>query len=500
MKEIIVDISLHQTRVALLEERDLVEIYIERENNRRIVGNIYKGRITNVLPGMQAAFVDIGMEKNAFLYVKDALPANITTVDRSSSREISIKDVVKNGQEVIVQVIKEPIGTKGARVTTHITFPGRYLVLMPDVTYIGISRRIQNEGERERLRKVIEEILPQGMGAIVRTAGEAKDEKELKEDMKFLIKIWQKVEKEKYLGFAPKTIYRDLDLLHRTLRDIFTNEIHQFIINNEEKYNDVLDFLEFTAPHLKSRVKCFPHDTDLFDEYKIESMIKNALSKKVWLKSGGYIVIDQTEALTAIDVNTGKYVGSIDLEDTVLQINKEAAKEIAKQVRLRDIGGIIIIDFIDMNHPNGEKEVLDVLEKALEKDRTKTNVLGMTHLGLLEMTRKKVRQKISSILQKRCPCCEGTGRILSEDTFLHKLEKEIKRIAQHTNGEAVLIEVNSLMYNIIQQEKQQVNQLEKELGLRIIIESKENIDMEEIAVKTVGSMNKIETYLSKGKS
>ncbi|AOT72766.1 Rne/Rng family ribonuclease [Geosporobacter ferrireducens] len=495
MKEIVVDASLNQTRVALLEDGDLVEIYIERESNRRMVGNIYKGRITNVLPGMQAAFVDIGLEKNAFLYVKDAIPSDYTESDSKSTREVSIKDVVKNGQEIIVQVTKEPIGTKGARVTTHLTFPGRYLVLMPYVNYIGVSRRIKDENERERIKKVMEEIIPNNMGVIVRTAAEGKEQKDLKEDLKFLIKLWQRIEKEKYLGFAPKTIYKDLDLLQRTVRDMFTNDIDRFVINSKEKYDTILELVEWIAPQLKSRVEFFAAETDLYDTYNIEVMIKNALSKKVWLKSGGYIVIDQTEALTAIDVNTGKYVGSVDLEDTVLKINKEAAKEIAKQLRLRDIGGIIIIDFIDMSHPDGEKSVLEVLQQALANDRTKTNVLGITQLGLLEMTRKKVRQRISSVLQKKCPYCDGSGRVLSEHNWIHQLEREAKRISKHTNAEAMLVEVNPFVYNALKQEEQHIQILENEIGIKIFIKSVEDNAPEELVIRSMGSIEKINSLL-----
>lgn len=491
MNEIIVDSSYNQTRVALLEEDELVELYIERDNNRRTVGNIYKGRITNVLPGMQAAFVDIGFEKNAFLFVKDAIPNEKPSTKEYLSGDVSIRDVVKNGQEIIVQVIKEPIGTKGARVTTHLTLPGRYLVLMPDVDYTGISRRITDENERERLRKAVEDIKPNRMGVIVRTAGEGKEEKELKDDLKFLLKLWQKIDKEKNLGYAPRIIYRDVDLIQKTIRDIFTKEISNFIINDKEKYNNILELLELLAPHLKERVKLIEDDVDIFSYYNIESMIKSAISKKIWLKSGGYLIIDQTEALTAIDVNTGKYVGSIDLEDTVLKTNLEAAKEIAKQLRLRDIGGIIIIDFIDMNSEKGEKKVVTLFEKELSRDRTKTNVLGITQLGLLEMTRKKVRERIGSVLQTNCPYCEGTGKVLSEYTIMHNIEKEIKRIVLHTNAEAVLMEVNTAVQNSIKEDTNYLNELERIYNIKIFIKGMEQIHTNDFKVSAMGKIDKI---------
>lgn len=492
MNEIIVDSSLSQTRVALLEDKELVELYIERENNKRTVGNIYKGRITNVLPGMQAAFVDIGFEKNAFLYVKDAIPPEMLGNKDIDIKDISIRDVVKNGQEIIIQVIKEPIGTKGARVTTHLTLPGRYLVLMPYMDYIGVSRRIGNEEERERLRSIVQALKPSQMGVIVRTASQGKEERELKEDLKFLLKLWQKIEREKKLGFAPRVIYKDLDLIHKTIRDIFTKDIHKFIINDKEQYKSVVDLLELLSPHLKDRVEYFQEDMNIFDYYNIESMIKNAIARKVWLKSGGYLVIDQTEALTVIDVNTGKYVGSIDLEDTVLKINKEAAEEIAKQLRLRDIGGIIIVDFIDMNNQEAEREVLNILERALEKDRTKTNVLGITQLGLLEMTRKKIRERIGAIMQKKCPYCEGTGKVLSEYIVIQSLEKEVKRIRKHTNAEAVLMEVSPSVLDILNADGGQfLKVLEKHENIKIFIKGSESIHANHLNVKAIGKIDKI---------
>ncbi|MDF2547063.1 MAG: ribonuclease [Anaerosolibacter sp.] len=496
MNEIIVDSSLNQTRVALMENRELVEIYVEREDTKRIVGNIYKGRVTNVLPGMQAAFVDIGLDKNAFLYVKDAIPPYMTENHDISTKDISIRDVVKGGQEIIVQVIKEPIGTKGARITTHLTLPGRYLVLMPHVDYVGISRRIESEDERERLKQAVEEIRPKHIGVIARTAAEGKEQKELKEDLKFLLKLWQKIDRERHLGFAPRVIHKDLDLLQKTVRDMFSNDIERFIMNDREKYKSTLDFVELISPHLKDRVEYFQSEVDIYEHYQIETMIKNALSRKIWLKSGGYIIIDQTEALTSIDINTGKYVGSTDLDDTVVKINKEAAKEIAKQLRLRDIGGIIIVDFIDMINKDAEKEVLYILEKAVAKDRTKTNILGMTQLGLLEMTRKKVRQRIDSILQKKCPYCDGTGKVLSEYTVIHNLEKEVRRISYHTNAEAVLFEINPTVLSVLTEDNNYfISDLEKETKLKIYLKASENIHNDEIHTRSMGKLDKIQSLL-----
>ncbi len=496
MNKIVIDSGFSQSRVALLENGELVEHYIESKNLKRLVGNIYKGRVKNVLPGMQAAFVDIGLEKNAFLYVKDAIPQEILNDRKVSSKDISIREVVKNGQEIIVQVIKEPMDSKGARVTTHLSFPGRYLVLMTNVDYVGISRRIEDEDERNRLKKMAEEIKPDGLGLIIRTEAENKDKADFEEDLKYLLKLWQKIEKEKKLGFPPKILYKDLDLIHRTIRDLFTDDIGELVINDKENYNTIIDFLELISPELKDRVRYFDPGINIFSYFGIEKMIKGALKRKVWLKSGGYIVIDKTEALTIIDVNTGKYVGVNDLSETIIKVNKEAVKEIAKQIRLRDIGGIIVIDFIDMPSKKSEQEVLELLSEELSKDRVRTNVLGMTGLGLVEMTRKKVRNRISSILERKCPYCDGLGMILTPEAVISNIENELKRIALHTNSEAVIIEVNDEIKKILDERmREYLSEIEKVLKLKIYIESNNNIHANEYEVKYKGRLDKAKEIL-----
>ncbi|SES74620.1 RNAse G [Natronincola peptidivorans] len=492
MNKIVVDVGINETRLALLENQELVEVYIERKNNKRIVGNIYKGRVTNVLPGMQAAFVDIGLEKNCFLYVKDAIPQEYENDRNERYKDVCIKDIVKEGQEIIVQVIKEPIGSKGARVTTHITLPGRYLVLMPQTDYLGISRRITKEEEREKLRDEVKEIKPQNMGVIVRTAAKGKRKEAFNDDIKFLLKLWQRIEKEKKLGFAPRMIYKDFDLVNKTMRDIFSKEIDSFIINNKTEFKNIVELAELISPSLIDRIKLYDDALEIFDYYNIETQIKNSISRKIWLKSGGYIVIDSTEALTVIDVNTGKYVGTINLDDTVFNTNIEAAKEIAKQLRLRDIGGIIIVDFIDMINENFNQEVLEILEKSLDKDRTKTKVLGMTALGLVEITRKKVRQRLESLLQKKCPYCEGTGKILSEEVLLYKIEKEIRRMYHHTNTEAVIFQVPPETLDELLQNKIIIKELEEEYHIKIWILPQENIYYNDLSIKAMGRLDAIE--------
>jgi len=483
-----------------MENEELVEIYIERKNHCRTVGNIYKGRVTNVLPGMQAAFVDIGLKKNAFLYVKDAIfPVH---VEQFKEGKVSIKDILKSGQEIVVQVVKEPMGAKGPRVTTHLTLPGKYLVLMPYNNEVGISRRIEDEEERKRLKNLVDELKPEQMGLIVRTEGMGKEKDDFQEDLNNLIKIWENIEREKKLGFAPRLLYKDLDLIRRTVRDLFTSDIDQLVINDREKYQHILEWVDIFSPHLKKRVKYFNEEEEgisLFQHYKIENMLQEVAGQVVHLKSGGYIVIDQTEALTVIDVNTGKYVGNIDLQDTILKTNKEAAEEIAKQLRLRDIGGIIIVDFIDMENADAKEEVLEVLRNALEKDKTKTTILGITKLGLLEMTRKKVRERIGTVVLTKCPYCQGTGTVLSEYMIIHKIEKELKRIAFHTSAEAVAIEVNPLVINVLDSENEMfLKDLEKITGLKIFIQGNDSVHANHIKVNAYGSMEQVrKTILNK---
>lgn len=447
MKEIVIDVGPSQTRVALLENKELTEIYIERQNSERITGNIYKGRVENVLPGMQAAFIDIGLDKNAFLYVKDALPNTYFEeddeyADPSRFKDYQIDELLKTGQEIMVQVMKEPIDTKGARVTTHITLPGRFAVLMPTVEYIGISRRIENEEERNRLKKIAEMLKPKGMGLIIRTAAEDCTAEDMEGDINFLLKLWDNIKQKQKSVVAPRIVHKDINIIYRTVRDMFTKDIDRLVINNKEHYEKVRELIGLISPQIKNRVEYYNKGYDIFEHFQIEQQLGKVMSRKVWLKCGGYIVIDQTEALTAIDVNTGKFVGTVDLKDTVLKTNIDASREIAKQLRLRDIGGIIIIDFIDMPDKEHENVVLEALKNALKKDRTRTNVLGITQLGLVEMTRKKVKQRIENVLLAPCPYCKGEGRILSSETIVKKIEKEIKDIFFTTNTLAVYVEIH----------------------------------------------------------
>ncbi|WP_347488065.1 Rne/Rng family ribonuclease [Desulfoscipio sp. XC116] len=487
-KEIIINVGEEETRVAVLENKVLVEMYIERSPNQRLVGNIFKGQVENVLPGMQASFVDIGLEKNAFLYVEDAIPARTPDTGQgqgNSALGTNICDILKQGQEVIVQIVKEPIGTKGARVTTHVTLPGRYLVLMPTVDYIGISRRIEDDKERDRLREMAARIKPDGMGVIVRTVAEGVLEEELCLDVSMLASLWRKIVNRSNHGPVPNLLHRDLELVQRILRDIFTEDVDRLTIDSRYEYEKILDLLDIVGPRLKVKV-FLDEKANIFEENNLDIEMDKALKRTVWLKCGGYIVLDQAEALTAVDVNTGKYVGSTNLEDTVLKTNLDAAVEIARQLRLRNIGGIIIVDFIDMNREEHRRQVLDVLEEEIHKDKTKTNILGITQLGLVEMTRKKVRPSLAEVLQKSCPYCEGRGKVLSEETVGINIKQQIYQMARQTGADTILVEANPLVAaRLIGSGGANLRDLESRTGKNLYIRGSAEQHIESVTVRPI---------------
>ncbi|MEW6447708.1 MAG: Rne/Rng family ribonuclease [Bacillota bacterium] len=407
IKEIIISRAGGGTRVAVLEDHIPVEFYFEPPG-AELVGSVFKGKVENVLPGIEAAFVDIGLEKNAFLYVHDARAAAL-----NRDRKLKIKEILRPGQEIIVQVTKGPLGTKGPRVTTQINLPGRHLVLATAVQHTGISRRISSSAERERLKRLTAGIRPAGMGLIIRTAAAGADQAELQHDLEVLLKRWEEI-RQKAREPAPQLLYKDVDLLPRILRDFFTSDVQRLIVDSAELKDEVLEIMNELGPDLKERVH-LEQERDLMEAYGVEQEVERALKRRIWLKSGGYIVFDQTEAFTAIDVNTGKYVGSQSLEETVVKTNLEAVREIARQIRLRNIGGIIIIDFIDMIEEKHRQEVLAALEEALKRDRVRSHILGITRLGLVELTRKKTHPSLAEMLLKPCPHCDGTGRVPLED-------------------------------------------------------------------------------------
>lgn len=428
MKSILLNIVPEETRMAIVEDGELLAVEVERASHAHLVGNIYKGRVQNVLPGMQAAFVDIGQEKNAFLYVGDGAPHDIPKGVAKAAKPQKIHV----GQNLPVGIIKDAVGTKGPRATLHLSLPGRNLVLMPTAAYTGLSRRIEDEQERNRLHALAEKYAPEGMGLIVRTAAEGISEKAFAEDAKYLENLWASIARKFKLSHAPALLYRDADLLVRIVRDRFSEDVDELIVDDREAYERVRELVSFLSPDLVSRVKLYDGREPIFQRYHVEQEIENVGARQVELKSGGFLVIDKTEALTVIDVNTGKYVGKTNLGDTVYQANLEAAAEILKQIRLRDIGGIIIVDFIDMETDAQKQALLDFLRDGARNDRAKTNIIDITPLGLVEITRRKSRSNFESVVYSDCPVCQGRGRIESPETVSIRISRDIRRM-EHKN-------------------------------------------------------------------
>ncbi|WP_457678054.1 Rne/Rng family ribonuclease [Thermovibrio sp.] len=428
-KQILINALTKEVRIALLEEGQLTEFYVERKEKRGIVGNIYKGKVSKIVPAVQAAFVDIGLSKKAFLYVKEAISFSFEDEEFSDEGvEVElppVEEVLSEGQELLVQVIKEPVGTKGPRITTNITIPGHYLVLLPTVNRVGLSRRIVNQEERERLKALAEKIKPEGFGIIVRTAAEGATEEELEKDLNYLLKVWKGLKEKAEKKPPPSLLYQDLDIVPKTLRDLLTEEVKEVIIDSPTEYERALSFAKAFIPKLAGRIKLYKGEVPLFEKFQIEEAIEKALSRKVYLPGGGYIVIDETEALVSIDVNSGKFKKSSTIEETALEINLKAAKEIARQLRLRDIGGIIVIDFIDLKKPENKELLLKTLEEELSKDRARTKIVSMSDLGLVEMTRKRVKKSLGKSLTMTCPYCEGKGRVKSPETVAFEIEREL---------------------------------------------------------------------------
>ncbi|MEW6622609.1 MAG: Rne/Rng family ribonuclease [Bacillota bacterium] len=492
-KEILVDVQEEQVLVAVVEDENLVEVYLERELNKRLVGNIYLGKVENVLPGMQAAFVDIGLEKNAFLFVEDIMINKTLMEEYGQMPQVNICDVLKTGQTVLVQITKEPAGTKGARVTTNITLPGRYTVLMPYVDYVGVSRKIEDESERDRLKNIALNLKPQKMGIILRTVASGAQEKELARDLNTLKEIWTRVSSKIHSSAAPKLVYNDLGLTQRIVRDLLSEDVKKIIVNSMEVKEKIEESISMLVPNNRHRVLYEPGD--ILDYYSVMHQLDEAFNKKVWLKSGAYIVIDQMEALTSIDVNTGKYIGKDNLQSTVLDTNLQAVVEIVRQLRLRNIGGIIIIDFIDMENPRDRQLVLDSLEKELKKDKTKSSIMGITNLGLVEMTRKKARLGLDSLMLTECPYCQGKGKLLSIETIALSTKKKIHHLAEKTLQSALLIIAHSLVAaQLIGPGGSSLKRLEESTGKTIVIKGEDNLHLEHVEIRTI-SDKEIEAYL-----
>ena len=501
-KKIIINDMAHETRAALVEDGNIVELFIERAGASDNTGNIYKGRVQRVLPGMQAAFVDIGLNQAAFIYVNDILTDNYKEIEalfsdngeetlqaepsedmRPFRAEVQIGDLISEGQEMLVQVAKSSIGTKGARITSHISLPGRFLVLMPTSNHIGISRRIEDDQERLRLKEIVADLRNDNLGYIVRTASEGVGPDKISQEMVFLKNLWSGIQRKYKNVGTPSLIHQELDIRLRAVRDLLLHEAEQLIIDSRNGYQAILSFLDTFMPNLKSSVELYNGKEPIFDAFNLEGEIYRALKKKVWLKSGGYIVIEHTEALAAIDVNTGRYVGKHNLEETILKTNLEAVKEIAYQIRLRDIGGIIIIDFIDMEKKSNQEKVFNALNEAFAKDRSKTHILPMSDMGLIQMTRKRIRKPLMRQLCEACFYCEGEGHLLSGQTICYNIHREILRSAADMIGSGLTLKVNPQIAELLHGEENHIiSSLEQAIDKQITIYPEKRFHLEEFDI------------------
>ncbi|PCJ56177.1 MAG: ribonuclease E/G [Candidatus Hydrogenedentota bacterium] len=455
MNEYVINVNPLETRIALLEKKRLTEISIEREEQRSVVGNIYKGRVDSIVPGIQAAFIDIGLERNGFLYVGDIAGVEGTgdfeleegeSMPRTRSRKAKrppIENILKKGQSIMVQVQKDTLGSKGVRLTNYVTLPGRYVVLMPTVQQIGVSRKIENMKERDRLKNTLRSFRRnRKYGLIIRTAGEGKPKEEIISDLKYLNKSWDRIKRKMERSKNAVLLHEDLTPVLRIIRDSFDDDIGRLTIDDEQQYEDIVDFLGIYAPHLKDRCRAYTSRRPIFDKFGVEEELENALHRKVMLKSGGHICIDQTEALIAIDVNTGKFTGRKKLEDTVFKTNMEAAEEIAHQMRLRDLGGIIVVDFIDMQMESNKKKLLRKCVESLKHDSAKTSVSDIGELGMVEMTRKRVKHNLVRALSQPCPYCEGSGVVRSVTTMTFDTLRRLQKLFCKSKEKRIILQVH----------------------------------------------------------
>ncbi len=439
--ELLINVTPSETRVAMIEQGILQEVHIEREAKRGIVGNIYKGRVSRVLPGMQAAFVDIGLDKAAFLHASDIVP-HTECVAENEKKQFQVRDIaelVRQGQDIVVQVVKDPLGTKGARLTTDITLPSRYLVFMPGAAHVGVSQRIELETERERLKSTVLPYCDENGGFIIRTAAEAADSQELAQDAAFLKHLWQKICERRAKYKTRSMLYGELGVAQRILRDFVGTELNRILVDSRLAFESLIEFTSEFVPELTERLQLYHGDKPIFDMYDAENEIQRSLERKVELKSGGYLIIDQTEAMTTVDINTGAFVGRRNLEETIFNTNIEATQAIARQLRLRNLGGIIIIDFIDMVQEEHRRRVLQSLEQALSRDRVKTNINGFTQLGLVEMTRKRTRESIEHVLCTDCPTCSGRGSVKTVESVCYEIMREITRVNRAYDSDRFMV-------------------------------------------------------------
>jgi ribonuclease G len=512
-KEMIVTSNAHQTMVAILEDDQVVEVSIERERQRGAVANIYKGRVSKVLPGMQSAFVDIGLERDGFLYVSDVIDT-LEAFERMEAGDDDdegkdggdggdggkkgdrgempkIESLLKEGQEILVQVVKEPLGTKGARLTSHVTMAGRFLVFMPTVDHIGVSRKIESREERSRLRGIVRQFREaEGFtgGVIIRTAAAGRPQEDLVNDLVYFQRVWTEIRQRVDSSRCPAAVYREQGLVSKLVRDQLTEEYSAIRLDDEGEYRRVKELVERFMPQLANRVKLYTKNFPIFEEYGVQSEIDKALRSKVWLKSGGYIVINQTEALVAIDVNTGRFVGKRNdrLEDTIVKTNVEAVKEIVRQIRLRDLGGIIVLDFIDMEERKNRQKVYQALEQELRRDRSPSKAVQVSDFGLIIITRKRVKQSLERVMTEPCPYCSGTGAIKSSSTICYELLDEVRKIGADIDGPGLVLRVNPDIARALKQEEAAVlRELQEAIGKAITLKPDAYLHHEQFDVMAV---------------
>lgn len=506
--QILISQSFRETRVARLENDELVEFFVERHKESSHVGNIYKGKINRVLPGMQAAFVDIGLERAGFLYAgnvfdKEREAANSAEEDRSlddpeieaeelesktpnrpSYEPRNISELVHEGQSLLVQVVKDPMGTKGARLSGNLSIPGRFLVYLPDSSHLGISRRIESTEERDRLKEIVEKNRPKQGGFIIRTVAEGAREKHIKDDLDYLVRSWGSIKKAADKTKKNGAVFSDLNLATKFIRDRVTDDVEKIIVDNLDLYKSVNKFIQSFLPRFKKRIEVYSKDVPIFEEYGIESEISRALQRKVWLKSGGYIIIDETEALTTIDVNSGRFVGGRNLEDTILQTNLEAVKEIAYQIRLRNLGGIIVVDFIDMNKSVNRERIYSMFADELEKDPVKSNILPLSELGLIEMTRKRTQESLRKKLMAPCSNCDGRGSIKSNETLAAQLIRDcLKEANLDTTKHSLVVYCHpTLAGYFAEEDREAVDYIEQETHRELMIKADPNLHLEDYEI------------------
>jgi len=504
-RDIIISVTLKQTRVAIIEDNKLVELMIDQESEKRMVGDIYKGVVRRVLPGMQAAFVDIGLPKHGFLHVSD-VGNELTELYFENGEDIeeqdlkkkprklqSIQDQLEEGQELIVQVIKEPIGTKGPRVSTEISLPGRLLVYAPFDNRIGVSRKIEESRERARIRDIIRKIVTRNEGVIVRTVAVDTTEEEFKTEYNSLKNLWRKIRRQTGHAQAPSLVYQEMKLISGLLRDVFNDRVDSLVVDSKEQYKQIKNYLRIIAPKLTNRLQLYKSDKPIFTNYNLDEEIRRTYNRRVWLKRGGYIVMEQTEALVSIDVNTGRYTGEKDQEETILRTNLEAAREIARQIRLRDLGGIIVCDFIDMESKENQQKVIEEFRRCLKFDRAKTKAFEVSPLGLIEMSRQRVRSSLFHSLTAPCPACDGRGRIFTPEVVAAEIEIALKKIGAAGKESMLLLKVHpAVALHLMEEDYHLLQELENKTGIKLKLRDNPLMRLDDFAIFSLPSRKQIE--------